>query len=272
MVHQEGLGVMASRRGFVKTMASGLMGLGGVVLGQALGGAEVQGEVKAKHPLKSQKALLASLPSGKVVPLQAKPYLTLTPTVEGFSEAQWTNHLKLYEGYVKAWNLLATDTTEGAEVPLSVTWHPERERHVEKSFALNGVIFHELYFDALTSKQQLLTQGRSTPGVLTKRFVTARYGTFEQYMATLLKLAKTARGWVMTAWVPRTQTLETFILDTHHHGVPQGVVPLLVLDVYEHAYMIDFQTNRAAYLDVWVQSIRWDVIELRLTAWFEGKA
>ncbi|MFM7469356.1 MAG: superoxide dismutase [Vampirovibrionales bacterium] len=261
--------LLPSRRAFLKTMAGGVLGWGASMLPftSMVYGATHQARKASVIPVTPKV-----LPEGKVTPLQAKPYLALMPELEGLSIAQWTHHLKLYEGYVKAWNVLSQDSVSQADVPLSITWHPERERHVEKSFALNGVLFHELYFDALTSKQQLLTQGRTTPGVLTKRYLEARYGSVERYLAQLMILAKTSRGWVMTAWVERTASVESFIMDTHAQGVPHGVVPLVVLDVYEHAYMIDFQTNRAAYLDVWVQAIRWDVVEARFTAWFERTA
>jgi superoxide dismutase, Fe-Mn family len=72
-----------------------------------------------------------------------------------------------------------------------------------------------------------------------------------------------ARGWVVLGYSLWDKQVHNFLIDTHNTNVPMGVVPLLVLDVYEHAYTIDYGVKRPPYLDAYFTNVDWDVVNRR---------
>lgn len=72
-----------------------------------------------------------------------------------------------------------------------------------------------------------------------------------------------SRGWVITGYSLTDHAIHNFLLDAHNQTVPVCVIPLLVVDIYEHAYMIDFGIKRADYLDVLFKLFNWNVVEQR---------
>lgn len=179
-------------------------------------------------------------------------------SVEGISATQLEQHLGLYKGYVKKTNAiqsaLATSHPELAD--LNPTYHPYRELHVEQSYALNGVILHEHYFGNIGG-------ARKPAGTEFKKLVARDFGSWDGYLHDLHAVGKSMRGWALTGFNWKDGKLHNYGLDLHNQLVPL-VMPVLVLDVYEHAYMIDFGTNRGAYLETFFENIDWSVVENRL--------
>ena len=187
----------------------------------------------------------------------------LSKKMDGISTNQLEQHLKLYKGYVtrlKEMNerLFAADilTQTPAANP---TYSPLRELLIEQSSALNGLIFHELYFGNLGGA------GGEPTGDL-KAAVDARWGNIGKFMDYLKAAGKCMRGWVIMGWNTRDSALHAYGLDSHNMWTPVNVVPLVVLDVFEHAYMIDYGINRAGYLDAFMKNMDWDVCAKRLAA------
>lgn len=191
----------------------------------------------------------------------AKDFSSLvTKNMTGLSSKQVEQHLKLYEGYVGKINELQAglDAVDISTPAPNATYHPYREMLVEQSFALNGVIYHELYFANLGGS------GGEPTGDL-KSAVEARFGSVGKFIDHLKAAGKCMRGWVVVGWNTRDASLQMYGLDAHNLLVPANVVPLVVLDVYEHAYMIDYGTNRGAYLDAFLSNIDWGVCNKRFT-------
>src|SRR3989337_177248 len=90
------------------------------------------------------------------------------------------------------------------------------------------------------------------------------FGSWKECLADWKATAMSARGWVLTAYNFRDGLVHNYLLDAHNQLVPVGVWPLLVLDVYEHAYAIDFGVKRPPYIDVFMKNIRWDAVNKRL--------
>lgn len=187
----------------------------------------------------------------------------LTKKMDGLSSNQIDQHLKLYKGYVTKHKeisalLDAADIT--TQTPAAnATYAPLRELLIEQSFALNGVVYHELYFGNLGG-------AGGEPGGDLKAAIEAHYGTAAKFMDYLKAAGKCMRGWVIVGWNTRDARIHTYGLDMHNMWSPVGVVPVVVLDVYEHAYMIDHGINRAAYLDAFVKNLDWDVCAKRFAA------
>jgi Fe-Mn family superoxide dismutase len=187
-------------------------------------------------------------------------------SVEGISQNQLNQHIELYNGYVKKINEIEGQI-HGMTPELdkmNATYSPYRELHVEQTYALNGVILHEYYFDNLGGS-------KAAPGEMLKRIITQEFGSWENYVNHLLAVGKSMRGWAITGYNMRDHRVHNYGLDLHNQWVPVNVIPLLVLDVYEHAYMIDFGTKRPAYLDAFMRNVNWQVVEDRLkTMIFHG--
>lgn len=251
------------RRQFLKWMGAAGLALG--LTGQTDLLALARRPVKAP-PNQVVAPVSATLPAD----LTAQPILQQLGEVEGLSANQLAHHVKLYEGYVKAYNTLNKEMRRLLDTPPdaapSATWHPLREVHLEHSYAFNGILLHEWYFGNLAPAQKIREAGRTRPSDTLAHELRKKYGSVENYLKLLNTLGKSSRGWVVTGYSHRTRQLDTFVLDLHNQGSPVGLTPLLVLDVYEHAYFVDYQTNRAAYLDVFANNLRWDVVSERLEA------
>lgn len=180
-------------------------------------------------------------------------------TVSGLSQNQLQQHLGLYEGYVKKFNSMTDkikamneEDWEGA----NGTYHPFREIHVELSYAQNGALLHELYFGNMGGDKS-----KASPYLKMK--LAEAFGSWESYLGQLNALGRSMRGWAITAYNLRDGKIHNYGLDTHNMFAPMNVIPLLVMDVYEHAYMIDYGTNRGKYLDAFIDDVDWSVVEAR---------
>lgn len=192
--------------------------------------------------------------------IQPKTFSNLA-TVEGITPNQLSQHLELYHGYVKKINDI--DSQIHAMTPdlekMNATYSPFRELNVEQTYALNGVILHEYYFENLGG-----TLKAPTDTEMVHKLFTQEFGSWDNYVNHLLTVAKSMRGWAITGYNLRDHRIHNYGLDQHNQWVPMNVIPLLVLDVYEHAYMIDFGTKRPAYLEAFMKNLNWEVVDQRL--------
>lgn len=178
--------------------------------------------------------------------------------VEGITKNQLIQHYKLYEGYVKSinkiWNILRYK--EKYDKP-NTTYSEMRSLKLGESYALNGVKLHEMYFENLGGKNNKIY------GDINKLII-RDYGSYEKWEKRFIDTALSMRGWVVLAYDEIDNCLHTIGQDGHDMGSIWKSHPLLVLDVYEHAYMIDFGINRREYIDIFINNIDWDVVNTRL--------
>jgi superoxide dismutase, Fe-Mn family len=181
-------------------------------------------------------------------------------SVDGISDDQLEQHQKLYQGYVKKRNEIGQSlkTVDRSNIA-NITYSPFRALKIAETFALNGSVLHELYFENLGSGSQ--------PGPQTLVLIKENFGSLEKFRKDLLDGASCARGWVITAFNIDCGTVHNYVLEAHNETVPILCIPILVVDTYEHAYMIDFGINRTKYLDVVWKNINWDVVEERIKKW-----
>lgn len=171
----------------------------------------------------------------------------------GLSEKQLSEHHGvLYAGYVKKVNeirvaLAAVDLSKA-----NGTYSELRELKVEEGFALNGVKLHEAYFDNMSPASTAPT------GVMAD-WVMADFGSYEAWAADFAACGLAARGWVVLAFDFTDGKLHNYVCDVHNQGGIWGAIPLLVLDVYEHAYFLDYATARKKYVDGFMGNIDWSV-------------
>jgi Fe-Mn family superoxide dismutase len=137
------------------------------------------------------------------------------------------------------------------------TYSDIREMKVEYSFALNGVKNHELYFNHIGGK------GGEPTGPIGDMIKSA-FGSFEDWKADLKATGIAARGWVWLAHDHSDGSLFNYIGDSQNTFPVWHATPVLGLDVYEHAYFLDFDVRRAAYIDAFFKVIDWDAVNANL--------
>ena len=219
-------------------------------------GAMAAGSLVASAPA---SAIAADAPAAKGdAPYAEKDFSALAKKeMAGLSSKQIEQHLKLYKGYVAKSNEIYNKLKEADLATANATYSQLRELLVEESFAVNGAVYHEYYFGNLGGKG-----GEPTGDVLAA--LSERWGSYGKFMDFLKAAGKSMRGWVIIGYNTRGGHLSAFGLDTHNMFSPANLIPILVLDVYEHAYMIDYGIDRPKYLDAFVNNLDWDVVAKRL--------
>lgn len=174
--------------------------------------------------------------------------------MEGFSEQLLKNHFKLYEGYVTNTNKL---NEIFATLPKDRVEYAELKRRYGWEF--NGMRLHELYFGNMV-------KGGSTldPTTPLAEKLSADFGSLENWRADF-KATSTVRGigWTILYEDPESGACANVWINEHDLGHLAGGKPLLVLDVFEHAYMIDYGLNRAEYVNAFMNVVNWNVVTER---------
>jgi len=186
---------------------------------------------------------------GRVIPRELK-----VASVPGISEKQIGEHYNvLYKGYVNKINEIR-DAIGSADLAAgNPTYSQIRELKREEVFAANGVRLHEAYFESLS------LNGTTEAGGTIGEWLSDDFGSAQSWAAEFRACGMSARGWVVLAYDMQDGKLHNYLSDIHSEGV-WGCVPLLVLDVYEHAYFIDYATARAKYLDAFFANIDWQSV------------
>jgi len=189
------------------------------------------------------------------MPYEAKNFEHLLG-LAGFSETLLKNHFTLYQGYVANVNKIA-EKSETLE-PGSPEASELRRRF---GWEWNGMRLHELYFGNMKKNAMAIN-----PNFEIQKHITERFGTFEKFKNDFLAAgAMRGIGWVVLVADKADGRLFTVWVNEHDVGHLAGLTPLLVMDVFEHAYILDYGIKRADYLTAFWQAIDWNVVEERLT-------
>jgi superoxide dismutase, Fe-Mn family len=175
--------------------------------------------------------------------------------LDGISRHTVEEHLKLYNGYVNKTNEIMDRL---AKVDLSTAnqvFSDARALKVDLSFAVGGMQNHEIYFS------HLKRHGGEANGDLRKQ-IEKDFGGWNEYLRDLKASGLSGRGWAWTVWFQPAGRLMNWVGDSQNTYLSWDVHPILALDVYEHAYLMDYGVNRGAYIDSFVKNLDWDVIEM----------
>lgn len=178
-----------------------------------------------------------------------------------FSDRLLSNHRELYQGYVKNTNHLAVQLS--TLVKLGKTGSIEyAELKRRFGWEYNGMRLHELYFENLTKRPVPLKKTSPLREKLWKDF-----NTFINWERGFMGVGgMRGIGWVVLTRDPVTGRLFNIWMDEHDAGFLVGSTPLLVMDVFEHAYLQEFGMNRTAYVQAFMKAIDWPVVERRFEA------
>ena len=199
----------------------------------------------------AQSSQQASPTGVRPVNYQAKP-LSLDPkSINGMSEKVLVSHYENnYVGAVKRLNAIGAQLAEldFAKAPNFVINGLKREELI----ASNSMILHEIYFDSLG--------GSSRPAGALAEAIARDFGGFDRWRAEFAAMGKAeggGSGWVILAYSPRDKRLVNQWAADHTTTLAGGR-PVMVLDMYEHAYHMDYGAAAAKYVDVFMEAIRWE--------------
>jgi Fe-Mn family superoxide dismutase len=186
--------------------------------------------------------------------------------LEGISNEQINDHWNLYAGYVKQTNALNQEmnnlSAEGQQASLAFA-----DRRRRYGFEYNGMVLHEYYFGNLQANYQPLAEGQ-----LKKAFAT-RWDSFDKWQEDFANAGKTRGiGWAIVYADTTTGQLTNHFIQEHENGNIAGFAPIVVMDVWEHAYMVDHKAGgRADYINAFLKNVSWSIIEKRYNDALEGK-
>jgi Fe-Mn family superoxide dismutase len=179
--------------------------------------------------------------------------------LRGLSERQVTEHIKLYNGYVKNTNLL-TDKIAEYKTNSEANAHALSELTRRFGFEWNGMRLHELYFDCLDGAGQTAEKG----GLMT--MIEAQYGSFENWLNEFKSVGlMRGIGWVILYYDPIVKRLQNVWITDHEVGHLASLPIILAMDVWEHAYLLDYlPSQRKDYIEAFFQNVNWRKLNERL--------
>ena len=179
-------------------------------------------------------------------------------SINGLSEKQLDAHFKLYKGYVTKVNEISQLSKNPEDFKGSnPTFSEMRNQKLGETYALNGVKLHELYFENICDP-------KGEPSEELNKLISGCFKDKDEMIAYLKEVALSVRGWAIVALDCLTQSLRVIGADLHDYGAVWGATPIIVIDVYEHAYFMDYGSDRGAYLDKILPNLNWDVINERV--------
>ena len=187
-----------------------------------------------------------------------KPLPFRTP-LNGISDRALKNHHDtVYAGYVTQKNeienrleQLGRTIVAGNADSGNTTYGELRGLKEGETYAVNGVYLHEWYFEILGGDGEF-ENARELVDALG-----SSYGSVQAFIKYFSECAMAARGWTVLAWDTRESRLWIYNSDAHNEGGVWGALPIIVLDVYEHAYFMDYGADRKAYLKTFWKNFNW---------------
>ena len=174
--------------------------------------------------------------------------------LKGISDEQIDQHWKLYEGYVKNTNELLAEVTQAERG--SRDWAELKRR---AAFELDGMVLHERYFENLKAGTKLRPRGQLAQSL------GASWKTVDEWQKDFAATGQIRGvGWAIVYYDIGTSQLFNWWVGDHEIGHPAGWAPILVMDVWEHAYMVDHgASGRKEYVEAFMENVNWDVVERR---------
>ena len=186
----------------------------------------------------------------EIAPRALKPSLL---ELDGISRESVEAHYKLYEGYVAKRNEILTRLAEVDLESANQVYSEIRALKVDLTFALGGIKNHELYFDHLGGA------GGDPDGPI-GTLIRRDFGSIDNWRTDLKATGMAGRGWAWTAYDWDEGRLFNYLGDAQNTFPVWNATPLVALDVYEHAYFLDYRTDRASYIDAFFDNLDWAVV------------
>jgi len=185
--------------------------------------------------------------------IAARPLKPELLRLNGISRVSVEAHYRLYQGYVAKRNEILVRLPQADAGAANQVYSELRALKVDLTFALGGIKNHEVYFEHLGGEG-------GDPGGAIGTLIARDFGSADAWRADLKATAMAARGWAWTAYDWDERRLFNFLGDAQNTYCVWNATPLVALDVYEHAYFLDYQTDRASYIDAFLENLDWRVV------------
>lgn len=172
------------------------------------------------------------------------------------SKQQILLHASLAEGYVNQFPVIQAGMASASKGSAMAF----REQLRTLSFQGSGYVLHNIYFANMTEPD---TGG--APGATTMELITQIFPSLADFEQAFLGAANAVEGpgWAVFGFLPATSKAYLLQCEEHNNKTIWGIIPILILDVWEHAYLLDYGTNRATYTAAWLKLINWKDVESR---------
>lgn len=213
--------------------------------------------------MENQQAAYAPIAAGMhQLPPLPYAYDALEPVID--AKTLQIHHNKHHKAYVDALNkaeLALADARRQGQYDMVKYW--EREL----AFNGSGHILHSIYWTVMTPPGT-----GSSPGPNTLNYINSYFKSFDNFKAQFTAATKTAEGsgWGVLGYNPAFLRLEILQCQKHQNLTQWGIIPILVCDVWEHAYYLKYQNARDNYVDAWWGLVNWNEVELRLVRASQG--
>lgn len=190
---------------------------------------------------------------------QVQDFTSLVGSLQGLSAKQIEVHLKLYEGYVKKINEIEEKlmTVDKSLANYSFGEYSELKRR--EATAFNGTYLHEMYFQNLVGTP---TEASAT----LKAALEKDFGSLADWEKDMRASAASTPGWVLLTFNKMDKKLHHYIMFEHHMNYPVHQVPIMALDCWEHAFMVDYGIAKPDYINAFMKNLNWNALNERFAA------
>ena len=184
---------------------------------------------------------------------------TFQITTDFLSSANIKNHIELYKDYLEKFNRSSAKLNNIDVSDVNSNYHDYRSSKIDETYNMNGSYLHELYFANMADNNSQINMDTLSYMRLNRDF-----GTFDDWQKDFISCAQSSRcGWVITYLNTFTQSYTNCFIDLHSQNVPVGMYPVIVVDMWQHAYYKDYLKDSKSYLMAMMKQLRWTVIEER---------
>ena len=188
---------------------------------------------------------------------QSKKYELST---ELLSEKSKSAHQELFERYSNQLNKVSAQLDVASREDANPNYSEFRSLKMDETHNINGSYLHALYFDNISDVNSIIMLDSLSYLRLERDF-----GTFDDWQSDFIACALSSRGgWAMTVYSLPLQRYMNIVVDGHMSGMAAATIPIIVLNVAEHAYFRDYLADRKAYVYAMMKELNWDVVERRV--------
>lgn len=217
---------------------------------------------KKKEEMKPGNKLVESAKAIKNVIKEALVAIpqTFNLNTERLSDATKRVHEQLYNSYVDAFNKSSSAIDGSNKHEANVNFSEYRSLKLDENYNLNAIKLHELYFYNISDQASEISVDALPYMRLSRDF-----GTFENWQFDFMAACRSAKsGWAVLVYEPYKNTYMNVVVDSHNVGLPLAAVPVLVMDMWEHAYVCDYENDKNDYIVAMMREINWNVVEARM--------
>ncbi len=159
-------------------------------------------------------------------------------------------------GYVNKLNEIEEKLKTSDRKSANANFSEYRSLKMEESFNASGIILHEIYWDILNG------DGKFNKNLPLGKKIIETFGSYENWREDFIACCKTARGWAVLAYNLYDGKIHNYICDFHNVGIVWGAIPIMAIDVWEHAYYRDYGPDRVTYIDGILKIINWQKVNV----------